>query len=83
MTEKELIELGFNRFDVSEKWGGKNPFYYYWIEFGNGSFSLISNSSDDLEDGEWVVELYDDESIRFTNSQDIKDLIRIINKNTL
>jgi len=83
MKEKELVALGFERVDVSAEESGDKAFHYYTYDFGNGSFSLISNSSDEVEDGKWVVEVFEDETIRFTNSSDVMGLIDIINRNTI
>ena len=81
MKEKELIALGFERVDVSAEDSGDTAFHYYTYDFGNGSFSLISNSSDAVVDGKWIVEVFEDDSIRFTNSSDLMGLIDVINRN--
>ena len=78
MKEKELIALGFKKcfgeLDV-EDW------YYYTYDFGRG-FSLITNASDELVDGKWFVEVFEEDSIRFTNSSDVMALIDLIKRNT-
>ena len=79
MKEKELIALGF------EKCFGEPDepdWYYFTYDFGNGGFSLITNASDELVDGKWVVEVFEDTSIRFTNKKDLQQLIKLIEKNT-
>lgn len=81
MKEKELVALGFTREECIEE--GVDPFHYYTYDFGNGSFSLISNSSDEVKAGKWCVEVFDDSSIRFTNSSDVMGLIDVINRNTI
>lgn len=74
MTEQDLIDLGFKK-----EFG--DEFYYYTYDFTNG-FSLITNANDDLVDTKWVVEIFETESkIRFTDKQDINDLIALINSN--
>jgi hypothetical protein len=78
MKEKELIALGFLKCygeDDQEGW------YYYTYDFGRG-FSLITNASDELVDGKWFVELFEDNNIRFTNSTDVMALIDLIKRNT-
>ena len=78
MKEKELIALGF------EKCFGEPDepdWYYFTYDFGNGGFSLITNASDELVDGKWVVEVFEESSIRFTNSSDVMALIDLINRN--
>ena len=79
MKEKDLIELGF------EKCFGEPDepvWYYYTYDFGNRSFSLITNASDEVVDGKWVVDVFEDDSISFTDKEDIQQLIKVIEKNT-
>lgn len=80
MKEKELVALGFEKCfgDPDEP-----DWYYFTYDFGNGSFSLITNASDELVDGKWVVEVFEDTSIRFTNSSDVTALIDLISRNTI
>ena len=79
MKEKELIALGFKREECNED---GNSFYYFTYDFGRG-FSLISNASDELVDGKYVVEVFEEDSIRFTNSSDVMALIDLIRRNTV
>ena len=84
MKEKELIALGFNRKDVTvEESGEENDWYYYEMEFGNGHLGLISPSNDEVENDEWYVEVFDENTIRFSNSSDVMALIDLINRNTI
>ena len=76
MKEKELIALGFLRNENESV----DPFYYFTYDFGKG-FSLITNASDELVDGKWVVEVFEEPNIRFTTSSDVMALIDLINRN--
>ena len=87
MKEKELIALGFNRKDVTaEESGEENDWYYYEINFGNGHLGLITSSNDEVENDEWDVEIFGDNTIRFTDrsiSSDVMAFIDLINRNTI
>ena len=87
MKEKELIALGFNRRDVTaEESGEENDWYYYEINFGNGHLGLITSSNDEVENDEWDVEIFGDNTIRFTDrsiSSDVMAFIDLINRNTI
>ena len=85
MTEQDLIDFGFERNDVTaEESGADNDFYYYDIDLGsNGSISLISPSNDEVENENWYVEVFEDAKVMFTDKDDLKIFIDIINKNTL
>ena len=84
MKEKELIALGFSRKDVTaEESGYDADWYYYELDFGNGHLGLISPSNDEIENEEWYVEVFDDNTIRFTNSTDVMAFIDLINRNTI
>ena len=81
MKEQDLVDLGFERTDVSEIESGGDPFHYYTLDFSRG-FSLISNGSDEVENGEWHVEVFEAGEINFIDKKDIKQLIEIIKRNT-
>ena len=84
MKEKELIALGFNRKDVTaEESGEENDWYYYEINFGDGHLGLMSSSNDEVENDEWYVELFNENTIRFTDSSDVMTFIDLINRNTI
>ena len=73
MKEQDLINLGFTK-EVEE------DFYYYVYDFTRG-FSLITNANDELINGKWVVEVFEtNDKIQFTNIDNVKKLIKIINK---
>ena len=79
MKEKELIALGF------EKCYGEPDepdWYYFTYDFGRG-FSLITNASDELIDGKYVVEIFEEPNIRFTTSSDVMAFIDLIKRNTV
>lgn len=83
MKEKELIALGFERTDVTaEESGYETDWYYYTLTLGN-HLCLITNDNTEVEKDGWYVEVFEDETIRFTNSEDIKALVDLINRNTL
>jgi len=74
MNEQDLIDLGF------AKEYGDESFYYYVLEFGRG-FELISNANDEIENGKWFVEVFEEDSIRFTDVKDLTEFIEIIKRN--
>lgn len=80
MKEEVLVQLGFNRNDVSEEESGASAFHYYTMDFGG--LCLISNANDEVgEDGEWMVEIFDDQSIEFKNEEDLRALVDILKRN--
>ncbi len=81
MKEQDLIDLGFERTDVSGIESGGDSFHYYTLDFSRG-FSLISNGSDEMKDGEWHVEVFEAPEVNFIDKKDVKQLIDIIKKNT-
>jgi hypothetical protein len=85
MKEKEIVALGFKRTDVTaEESGYETDWYYYSLDFGlSRSISLITPSNTEIQDGKWYAEVFEDESIRFTNSSDIMAFIDLINRNII
>ena len=79
MKEKELLALGFEKC-IGEL--DEPDWFYFTYDFGRG-FSLITNSSDELIDGKYVVEIFEEPNIRFTSSSDVMALIDLIKRNTV
>jgi hypothetical protein len=67
MTEKDLIELGFLRDEGEWTGSSDDKWYYYTLDIGDtwDKFGFISNSSDEAENGEWVVYIFDSELFKF------------------
>lgn len=81
MTEQNLIDLGFNRVEVSQKEAGGAPFYYYVYDF-NTYFSLITPADDEIEEGEWRVEIFEHSEICFKEVEDLKLFMEVVKRNT-
>jgi hypothetical protein len=76
MTEKELHLLGFDKEFIDEYEGDET--YYYFYEIASG-LSLISCSSEDVEDHMWYVDVFNTEpSIRFTEFGHLQGLINLL-----
>lgn len=56
-TEKELIELGFTKENSSDMDKGESSFYYYTFISDNAE-TLITNASDELNNGKYEVEMF-------------------------
>ena len=77
MKEQDVIDLGFDKeFDYS--FGGE--YHYYVYDFSRG-LSLISNANDETINGEWYVDIFEEDNVRFTNKKDLERLINLLNKN--
>ena len=86
MKEKDLIELGFELNNIPmEESGCDFDYYYYTKNFGDKDypFCLISNSSDNVENNEWYVKIFDFEGIKFTTRYQLEKLIEVLNYNTI
>ena len=81
IKEKDLISLGFERTDVSEKESGANSFYYYTLDFGeNKVVSLISSSDDEVIDGNWYLSIFEDDSLVIKKLEYLISFINIMKK---
>ena len=78
MTQKELIELGFERQDVSAEESGNKAYYYYSYSL-NQSVTLITQANDEVIDDNWYA-CEEDFSIGTDNYQDLKDFINVFEK---
>lgn len=77
MTEEQLKVLGFE-----EQTETSDPsFYYYTLDIVDG-LSFISQANDEVENGEWIVEIFDTyPSIKFKDVKKLGDIIEILNQN--
>lgn len=83
ITEKNLINLGFQRFDETpESSGSTHDWHYYTYSLGNGyeKFTLISNASDELPGDTWRVYFFNYDSIAIENMTDLVNLIEILKR---
>ena len=77
MTEEQLKVLGFEQqIETSEP-----SFYYYTLDVVNG-LSFISQANDEVENGEWIVEIFETTpAIKFKDAKKLSNLIDILNQN--
>lgn len=79
MKEQDLVDLGFDRIDISAEESGDEAYHYYDYMF-NKDFSLITCTNEEAN-GEWFVVMFDFDDIFFYSRDDVKTLINVINKN--
>ncbi len=79
MKEKELIDLGFNKVVVPVEESGDFEFVYFTYDF-LGGLSLISNADNEVVDGEYEIEMFDNDAYSFTNTKDISELIDLLKR---
>ena len=74
MKEQDLIDLGFTK-EVEK------DFYYYVYDFSKG-LSLITQANCEVVDNEWLVEVFDYESLKIDKLNVLIDFINVIKKMT-
>ena len=74
MKEKDLVDLGFKK-EIGEP--DEPDWYYYVYDFSPG-LSLISCGSDELVDGEWIVEFFEADEFQTKSKVDILQVIKAI-----
>ena len=80
MKEQDIIDLGFERVDITkEQSGHEDDWHYYTYEFTRG-FSLISSDNDLAKrKGHWHIEIFEtDEEIIFTDVSKLRKLMDLI-----
>ena len=82
MKEQEIIDLGFERTDVTaEESGHDQGWYYYSLTLIPNVLQLISCDNNLAKKDCWCIEILgDEEEVEFTKSKDVKQLIDLINK---
>ena len=77
MTEKQLINSGFKKEEVSaEEAGTDKGFYYYTLEIGD--IDLISNPNDQLVNGQWACYFLNSDEIEIIYAFHLQMLITIL-----
>lgn len=79
MRESELIEEGFERVDVPiQESGDKTDYYYYKYNLSDHDI-LISSTSDDAAEKNWIVYLNEND-FNIRDIEDIQALIALFKK---
>lgn len=84
MKEEDLIDLGFERVDVTAKESGSpNDWYYYTYDFTKdliiGGLFLISCDNEEAAKEGWSVEFFDEGiDIKFNEYPKLKSIIALI-----
>lgn len=83
MTEKDLIKLGFERFDETPESSGSNEaWYYYAKDVGKVGFLSCDSDSDEVKQGNWTVDVLDGDIV-FTKASELKTVIALLEKNKI
>lgn len=84
IKEHNLVNLGFDREDISSFESGGNPTHYYTYNFGHPQYGLclITNCENEVEkDGGWFVELFEVEGFkRITDLNELMDFFVTLKK---
>lgn len=81
MKEQDLIDLGFERYDENDH---GHKFHYYTLDLGtNQVVSFITPASDEVQNDEWYVEIWQDSGIMFDDSKELSQFIDIVKRNTI
>ena len=79
ILEGTLTHLGFEKqIETMETFGSDTDWYYYTLNIG--SLCLITQSSDDAVNG-WEVMVFDDESVKITDPNELQILIGVLTRN--
>ncbi len=79
IKEKDLIELGFERKDnTPESSGAPNNWHYYTLDIEE--LCLITSDSDEVEDNNWKVYIFDYDGFQITEIGKLKLFIDVLNE---
>lgn len=78
MTEEHLRILGFEK--ETDESDSANPFYYYILDVTPG-LSFITQPSDEVENEEWTVEMFEVAEIKIKDFKELSTLLEILNQN--
>ena len=79
MTEKDLIQAGFERVDVTAEESGEEKDFCYYEYYFDDHLSLLGYRDDEVGPGGWCVDFFEAENIRFNNIDNVVNLICLVN----
>lgn len=82
MTEQDLIELGFEKVEVSAKESGMDNDFRYYTHNETG-IDFFSSADYEVNSDDWWVSMFENDSCRIFNKVELELIIHIINKNTI
>jgi hypothetical protein len=87
ILEQDLIDLGFERTDeTTVSSGSAQDWYYYTLKIGIdewNDFCLISSASDEVQDGEWKVYIFNNDSFVFRSKDQLEAFINLLTANMI
>jgi len=79
MKEQIFTQLGFEKVIVPiEQSGSPHEWYYYILDIGE--ICLLTSASDDIKDDNWYCYLFEAESFKITDENDLVDLVNLLKK---
>lgn len=82
ITEKDLLELGFKKQqEIGDSSIDIDDWHYYTLDIAD--VCLISNDNEDAETDGWLVYFFDDVGIRFGTTEDLVQLVHLLQRNQL
>lgn len=87
LLEQDLIDLGFERTDeTTVSSGSAQDWYYYTWQIGideYNNFCLISSASDEVQNGEWKVYIFNNDSFVFRSKDQLEAFINLLTANMI
>jgi hypothetical protein len=78
MSEKELIELGFEKVEIPSSESGNGFDYYFYSRQFCDDITLYSTDSIDVKDDEWELKCYEISSIRISDVDVFNQFIEVL-----
>lgn len=82
ITEEDLLELGFKKQqEIGDPSIDIDDWHYYTLNIAD--VCLITNDNEDAEKDGWQVYLFDDMGIKFTTTEDLVQLVHLLQRNQI
>ena len=79
MTEEDLINLGFDKVDITNDESQNGYDYYYYHKEVVPNLALHSTDSDDVEDNNWQLKCFEIPSIEINTPEEYLKFVDAIN----
>jgi len=80
IKDKDLIKLGFKKEFNTPVCDDEEKFYYFVYEINEHCLLISSDNLESKSDGGYYVEFYEIPDIRFTDLEDLNELVKLLKK---
>lgn len=80
IKDNDLVKLGFKKEFNTPVCDDEEKFYYFVYEINEHCLLISSDNLESESDGGYYIEFYEMPDVRFTELEDLKELVKLLKK---